>query len=107
MKNCWLVLTKLNRRSPARSILAGSCFIVLLRFVAPAHAGEQSASPIHVGDKFDAIDTFSCGDESSAEAKEYLATLSWKPSKFTVQIEAADSNDADYLVRFPSARPIG
>src|SRR5262249_47656956 len=28
-------------------------------------------------------------------------------SKFTVQIEAADSNDADYLVRFPSARPIG
>ena len=84
-----------------------SYFVLASLLTPPAFAADSPAPPIQIGDKFDATDTLSCGDESGAEAKEYLGTLSWKPSKFTVQIEAADSKDADYLVRFPSARPIG
>src|SRR5205823_1026335 len=33
--------------------------------------------------------------------------LAWKPAKFTVELAAAQPGCGDYLVRFPSARPIG
>lgn len=82
-------------------------FVLASLLAGPASAADSTAPPIHIGDKFDATDTLSCGDASSTEAKEYLGTLSWERSKFTVRIEAADAKDADYLVRFPSARPIG
>src|SRR5262249_3875977 len=83
------------------------CLVLFWLIAAPALAVDSAAPLIRVGDKFDATDTLSCGDEVVSETKVFLATLSWKPSKFTVQIDAADSKDADYLVRFPSARPIG
>jgi dienelactone hydrolase len=88
-------------------LAVASCIVLASLLATPGVAADSTAPAIHVGDKFDATDTLACGDESSAECKEYLAGLSWKPSKFTVQVEETDSKDADYLVRFPSARPIG
>jgi dienelactone hydrolase len=70
-------------------------------------ASPPVAPPIHIGDQFDATDTLLCGAESNIDCKQYLATLAWRLSKFTVQIEPADASNADYLVRFPSARPLG
>lgn len=62
---------------------------------------------IDVGSKFSATDTLACGDETKEDAKECLANLSWVPTRFNVCLEAAESGRGDYLVRFPSPRPIG
>ncbi len=72
-----------------------------------AFGGETTRLRIEPGDKFAAADTLSCGDEHSEDARQCLATLSWTPAKFTVHLEAADPGCGNYLVRFPSARPIG
>src|SRR6476659_4727088 len=72
-----------------------------------AYAVEPVTPPIAVGSEFAATDTLACGDESNADAKDCLAKLSWAPCKFTVQLEAAQPDHGDYLVRFPSPRPIG
>ena len=60
-----------------------------------------------MGSKFVATDTLSCGDETSADAKECLAGLSWKPGKFEVRLEPAPRGCGDFLVRFDSPLPIG
>jgi dienelactone hydrolase len=62
---------------------------------------------LHIGSEFVSNDTLACGDEPSPDAKECLANLSWKPTKFTVRLEAAQPGFGDYLVRFLSARPVG
>lgn len=67
----------------------------------------EPAPVVHINDKFDAADTLACGDEPSQDAKQCLANLAWTPAKFTVQLDAAEPGCGDYLVRFPSARPIG
>ena len=59
------------------------------------------------GDKFAAQDTLACGEDASEDARECLAGLSWAPGEFAVQLEAAEPGHGDWLVRFPSARPIG
>lgn len=82
--------------------------IVLLWFIAAVALANELALPaIHVGDVFAAADTLNCGDESSPDAKECLANLAWSPAKFQVSLAAAQPGCGDYLVRFPSARPIG
>jgi dienelactone hydrolase len=70
-------------------------------------AAEPATPAIAVGSEFSATDTLACCDESGADAKDCLAKLSWVPAKFTVQLEAAQPGHGDYLVRFPSPRPIG
>jgi dienelactone hydrolase len=70
-------------------------------------AGEPATSAIAVGKEFPAIDTLSCGNETDRDAKDCLANLSWQPTTFTVQLEAAQPGQGDYLMRFPSPQPIG
>src|SRR4051812_31180650 len=82
---------------------------ILLLSILPAitHAAEPATPAIAVGSKFSALDTLACGEESSTDAKDCLTELSWAPAKFTVELEAAQPGHGDYLVRFPSPRPIG
>lgn len=80
----------------------------LLCFV-PAVAFGDEPAPMAIGlsSKFAATDTLACDNEANEDAKECLANLAWPKAKFTVHLEAADPGCGDYLVRFPSARPIG
>ena len=89
--------------------LPWACAWIVVLWLAPAIAfADESATPaLCVGSKFVATDTLSCDDESDPDAKECLANLSWKPATFTVQLEDAGPGCGDYLVRFPSPRPIG
>jgi dienelactone hydrolase len=82
---------------------------LLLLWLVPATAfGEEPVlPPLQVGSEFTAADTLACGEETNEDAKECLANLSWQPTKFTVRLEAADRGCGDYLIRFPSPRPIG
>lgn len=80
-------------------------FLVIL---APAVAlAEEPRSDLQVGSEFAAQDSLACGEESSDDARDCLAKLSWKPKQFTVRLEAAAAGCGDFLVRFPSPRPIG
>src|SRR4051812_3218315 len=88
--------------------------MVVLRWIsllallpALAYAVEPATPPLAIGSEFAATDTLACGDESNAEAKDCLVKLSWPPTKFTVRLEAAQPDHGNYLVRFPSPRPIG
>lgn len=80
-----------------------------LLWLCPAIAlGKESApSAMELGSKFAATDTLACGAEASDDAKKCLANLSWTPTEFTVHLEAAEPGCGEWLVRFPSARPIG
>jgi dienelactone hydrolase len=82
---------------------------VLLLWLAPALAfgDDRSPSEFEVGNKFAATDTLECGEEASKDAQECLDNLSWPRAKFTVHLEAPEPGRGTYLVRFPSARPIG
>ncbi len=70
-------------------------------------AKEVPTSPLAVGSTFEATDTLACGDEANADAQDCITSLGWKPTKFTVKLEAAEPGCGDFLVRFPSAKPIG
>jgi dienelactone hydrolase len=80
-----------------------------LLWLCPAIAFGQVAAPdaIKLGRAFAATDSLACGTETSDDAKECLANLSWTPAAFNVHLEAAEPGCGDWLVRFPSARPIG
>jgi dienelactone hydrolase len=82
---------------------------VLLVWLVPAVgiANEPAPPAIEAGARFAATDTLDCGKETSDDAKKCLAELSWKREPFSVQLEAALPGYGDFLIRFPSARPIG
>jgi dienelactone hydrolase len=82
---------------------------VVLAWLVPTVAFGDEVTPLtlRIESKFPATDTLACGEESDKDAKECLANLSWPNAKFTVHLEPADPGCGDYLVRFPSARPIG
>jgi dienelactone hydrolase len=83
-------------------------YILLISCVSALVRAESAANySIHAGDKFSAADTLACDNESNADTKECLEGLAWKPTKFKVELEATADEGADFLVRFPSARPIG
>jgi dienelactone hydrolase len=83
-------------------------WIAVLWLAAGSAFADEIATPaLDVGSKFVATDTLSCDDESNPDAKECLTNLAWKPTTFTVQLEDAGAGCGDYLVRFPSPRPIG
>ena len=62
---------------------------------------------VALGNQYPAIDSLAVGSEASEDALACLSGLTWKPTNFTVQIEKAESKKGDWLVRFPSALPIG
>jgi dienelactone hydrolase len=81
---------------------------VLLLFVCLALMAKYApAAAVDVGDKFAAADSLSVGEETNTDAKDCLAGLAWAPGKFTVHLEPAEPGCGDWLVRFPSPRPIG
>jgi dienelactone hydrolase len=81
---------------------------VLLWLATTATVGRATtAIELKPGDQFAAKDTLACGDEAGEDARACLAGLSWPPGEFAVQLEAAEPARGDWLVRFPSARPIG
>jgi dienelactone hydrolase len=83
------------------------CIVLLALLPAITRANESATPPIAVGCKFAASDTLACGNEPNADAKACLAALTWAPANFTVQLQAAQPDRGDFLVRFPSPRPIG
>lgn len=56
---------------------------------------------------FVAQDSLDIGTEPESDALACLQELSWKPDSFQVQLQTARANEGDWLVRFPSARPVG
>jgi dienelactone hydrolase len=58
------------------------------------------------GNCFAACDTLNIGEEKSDDARACLEGLKWKPEKFDVRLQAAESDRGDWLVRFPSATPV-
>lgn len=82
--------------------------LVLLIGTSSAIADDTSAAPsLAIGAKFTAHDTLNCGNDPSTDASECLAGLYWKPGDFTVELEPASPGCGEFLVRFPSPRPIG
>lgn len=68
---------------------------------------EYSAEKLCVGTCFACQDTLNIGEEKSADACACLEGLSWNAEKFTAQLQAAEKDHGDWLVRFPSATPVG
>ena len=56
------------------------------------------------GDKraFEARDTLAPGPESSADARDCLAGLTWAPERFRVSCQTARKGRGEVLLRFPS-----
>ncbi|MEX0642807.1 MAG: hypothetical protein WD468_08915, partial [Pirellulales bacterium] len=80
----------------------------LLLWLCPTLAAGKEAPPaIELGRNFAATDTLACGADAQDDANQCLADLSWTPREFTVHLEAAEPGRGDWLVRFPSAKPIG
>ena len=93
---------------PHRSPMLVSKWLFLAYFTPAIALGDPTVvPPIELNGKFAAADSLSCGDEPCEDAKECIAKLAWQPAKFGVQLEAAQPGCGDYLVRFPSPRPIG
>ena len=93
---------------PLPRCVAAFALLFVLRVATPlATAAESSLEALEVGGKFEAADTLACGDESNENAAACIAGLSWKPTTFTVELQPAQAGCGDFLVRFPSPRPIG
>jgi dienelactone hydrolase len=56
---------------------------------------------------FCARDSLDIGIEASADARDCLNSLAWPAEEFAVQLELPQDQQGDWLVRFPSARPVG
>lgn len=56
---------------------------------------------------FAANDTLNIGDEKSEDARACLEGLQWKCEQFAVRLQAPAKDHGDWLVRFPSAAPVG
>lgn len=83
------------------------CFAVLLLCQAAVWGDEPAPAVLENRSRFEATDTLDCGQEANGDARECLEKLSWEQQQFTVQLEAAQPGYGEWLVRFPSARPIG
>lgn len=80
-------------------------FVVL--WLWPTIALGQESAAIEIGSRFEATDTLACDEETDEDAQKCLTKLRWAPTKFTVHLEAAEAGCGDWLVRFPSPKPIG
>src|SRR5262245_57754911 len=88
-----------KRRSELLYLL---CFL----YAAAVACGSCHAA-LRVGDTFAAADTLAIGEEANPDAKACLDDLSWTPADFTIRLDAAERGCGDFLVHFPSARPLG
>ena len=68
--------------------------------------GQESQS-IALGLRLLAKDSLAPKTETNQDAQECLNGLCWKPTQFEVRVEQADSKRGDWLLRFPSPKPIG
>ncbi len=75
--------------------------------IAALHLRAEATPVVKAGAVFPAVDTLNCGVEPSADATECLKGLSWKCEPFNVTSEPAVDGQGDWLMRFPSPRPIG
>jgi dienelactone hydrolase len=62
----------------------------------------DDANALKVGSKFEATDSLAPAADESADATQCLNGLCWPVDKFSIQIESADEDRGDWLVRFPS-----
>ena len=90
-----LIAATYLRRCRVVGTLVGLC----LTSVNSAFPADQ---PVELGRRIVARDTLRCGGDASADARNCLAGLQWKPEKFEVYCEASTSGHGDCLVRFPS-----
>ncbi len=76
---------------------------------APAPIGRPltQAEELFEAKTFVATDSLDIGAEPSADALTCLKGLVWNRESFEVRLETAHEHEGDWLVRFPSARPIG
>jgi dienelactone hydrolase len=81
---------------------AGICFSLAI-----ATLGLAENAPVKAGDSFEAKDTLNCAGETTADAADCLKGLSYECAPFTVKCETAGEGRGDWLVRFPSPRPVG
>src|SRR4051794_2976722 len=81
--------------------------VVLLLVASATRAEAADKKAITVGSDFRASDTLAPGDEPNEDSKACLNSLCWNPTKFNVRVEAAEPDRGDFLIRFPSPRPIG
>ncbi|HEX4412224.1 MAG TPA: hypothetical protein VH107_01260 [Lacipirellulaceae bacterium] len=89
-------------------IVAVLALLFVFQLATPNASGaDGSSAAIEVGSKFDATDTLDCGSESNADAASCIEGLRWDRSPFLVELQPAQLGCGDYLVRFPSPRPIG
>jgi dienelactone hydrolase len=86
-------------------ILVALCGVVACADVVPAN--EPIVPPLAVGSKFAATDTLDCGREPEDDAKQCIEGLRWTPTSFNVELQPSQPGCGDFLVRFPSARPVG
>ncbi len=71
-------------------------------------SAEQVVAPkLTTTSKFMAEDSIDFGNEPSDDARDCLKSLAWPREQFEVRLEPASENQGDWLVRFPSARPVG
>jgi dienelactone hydrolase len=82
------------------------CIAILLAAWAclPAWADLVQAE-LAVGQELPIRDTLKIGEEPDADAKACLSGIAWQPGEFKASCERATAGD--FLLRFPSARPIG
>ncbi len=67
----------------------------------------DEAPELKAGSSFTATDSLNCTGEPEADAAECLQGLSYACGKFEVVCETAEEGRGDWLVRFPSPRPVG
>lgn len=84
-----------------KTILLACCCLIL-----PSLRAED-APAIKAGDTFQAKDSLNCAGEPSADAAECLHGLGYTCGPFAVTCEAAEEGQGDWLVRFPSPKPVG
>lgn len=76
----------------------------------PSATSVPAARPdekLHPDAAFVGHDTLQIGEEKSADARACLEGLQWKPEKFSIRLQTPEKGKGDWLVRFPSAAPLG
>ena len=86
----------MNQRPRILLVVSAACVCLIF---SPAKA--QEAKDL-VGKSYAARDSLKDVEETSADARECLLGHHWKPAEFKVDLEAADDQPGDLLVRFPS-----
>ncbi len=81
--------------------------IDLREYLRRMDVGEERAQlELQAEQSFTAVDTLSVGNEESTAACKCLDELSWPNAQFQVTLKPAWKNNGDWMVRFPSARPV-